>query len=64
MGQNLPVPLDSTVDLGQHHFLRKKNSNVQTFTVDHYLELSRLIFRCISNYPDGLSFGPRFFELF
>jgi hypothetical protein len=29
-----------------------------------YLELSRLIFRCISTNPEGLSYVPRFFELF
>ena len=44
MGQNLLVPLDSTVDLGQHHFLRKK---IQTFTVDH---LSRIISTYLSMY--------------
>ena len=52
MGQNLLVPSDSTVDLGQHHFLYKNKSN-QTFTVDIYLGLSRIIFRFISNHPDG-----------
>jgi len=62
MGQNLLVPLDSTVDFGQHHFLRKKKFKRSPLTI--YLELSRLIFRCISTNPEGLSFAPGFFELF
>ena len=38
---------------------------VQVYLLRFYhLELSRLIFRCISNYLDGLSYRPRFFELF
>ena len=74
MGQNLLVPLDSTVDLGQHYFLRKKKSNVQTFTVDHYLELtiisdhyldlSRTIPMVYPSVQDFLScFSPIIFDL-
>ena len=43
MGQDLLVSSDSTVDLGQHHFLRKKKfkKKCSPLTIDHYLESSR-----------------------
>ena len=44
MDQNLLVPSDSTVELSEHHFLRKK---IQTFTIDH---LSRIISTYLSMY--------------
>ena len=52
MGQNLLVPSDSTADLGQLPFLRKKKIKRSPLTRTIDLDLSRLIFRCISTYLD------------
>lgn len=61
MGQNLLVPSDSTADLGQLPFLRKKKIKRSPLTID--LDLSRLIFRCISNYLDIILWS-KIFEVF